>query len=263
MSDDVLPAEQVSDAELWLMPEFSGKRIFTGSVSSSATNGSGPGFNQSRSGQQNSPRELAGFGFSAQASTNNHAVRAKPRLAMTESLVLQLEQEAKEIGFKEGRAAGYEKGYAEGELRATETARQTLAAQQAALSQLMESIVDPLATQRDGLKLALTGLVASIAERVCYRELMTDNTSIETVVSEAVNALPIGEKCIQIFLNVDDLKTLTAIPDFVQSHWQLTADEHLQAGDCHIKSDNSLVDFSLSTRLQAILDNTFSLDDRQ
>lgn len=265
MSDDVLPAEQVSDAELWLMPEFLGKRIFTGSVSSTAKNSSFSSANANSpqaSQQQNGHRELAGFSSQSPVTTDKQAVRAKPRLAMTESLLLQLEQEAKDIGFKEGRAAGYEKGYAEAELRATETARVTLAAQQAALSTLMESVVDPLASQREGLKLALSGLVATITERVCYRELMLDNSSIQTVVSEAVDALPIGEKCVQIFLNPNDLTTLAAIPDFVQSHWQLTADEQLQPGGCQIKSDNSLVDFRLSSRLQAILDKTFSLEDK-
>lgn len=273
MSEDILPQEQVVDAELWLMPEFIGKRVFTGSLTgragSSEKSASDLAQQQSQSQPQSRPTSSpAGF---ARGSASQTADGAKPRAqftrAMTASQLQLLEQEAKEEGFKQGRAEGYEKGYAEGELRARESveqhAKSTLAAQQSTLSQLVVSIIDPLAEQRDALQKALTRLVAAIAERVCYRELLSDSSSILTVVSESIDALPIGESNIKIFLNPDDLTIIQSLPDFVQDNWPLAADPQLQIGDCRVESDHSLVDFTRSSRLQTILDETFSLEEQR
>lgn len=267
MSEDILPQEQVVDAELWLMPEFIGKRVFTGSLTGRAGSSNNPS-NDLAKPQPQSMSSPAGFG---RGSLNQQADDAKPRAqftrAMTASQLQLLEQEAKEEGFKQGRAEGYEKGYAEGELRARESveqhAKSTLAAQQTTLSQLVVSVIDPLAEQREALQKVLTGLVAAIAERVCYRELLTDNSSILTVVSESIDALPIGESNIKIFLNPDDLTIIQSLPDFVQANWPLAADPQLQIGDCRVESDHSLVDFTRSSRLQTILNETFSLEDQQ
>ena len=239
MSEDILPQEQVVDAELWLMPEFIGKRVFTGSLTgragSSEKSASDLAKQQSQSQSPSpSPSTSSPAGFargSARQTTDDAQPRAKFTRAMTASQLQLLEQEAKEEGLKQVLAEGYEKGYAEGELRARESvelhAKSTLAAQQSTLSQLVVSIIDPLAEQRDALQKVLTRLVAAIAERVCYRELLSDSSSILTVVSESIDALPIGESNIKIFLNPDDLTIIQSLPDFVQDNWPLAADPQL------------------------------------
>ncbi len=244
MTDDVLPVEQVTAAEPWLLPEFKAKHIVSGA---------------------DEPKQLSGFAQRRSAVSNKPSSLLKLNRAMTAGQLEQLTQEAREAGFKEGRVAGYEKGYAEGESRARETveahAQVALAAQQSSLTQLIESVIQPMGVQQDQLQTVLSQLVAKIAERVCYRELLTDNNSIQAVVSEAIDALPIGESDIKIYLNPKDLAVFESIPGFVQDSWPLRSDEQLTLGDCRIESANSLVDFTRSSRMTSILDATFALNE--
>ena len=245
MTDDVLPVEQVTAAEPWLLPEFKAKHIV--------------------SGTDDEPRQLSGFAQRRSAAANKPSAALQLNRAMSAGQLEQLTREAREAGFKEGRIAGYEKGYAEGESRATETvekhAQVTLAGQQASLTQLIESVIQPLGSQREALQTVLTELVAKISEQVCYRELLTDNNSIQAVVSEAIDALPIGESDIKIYLNPKDLAVFESIPGFVQDSWPLRSDEQLTLGDCRVESANSLVDFTRSSRMTTILDATFALNE--
>jgi len=245
MTDDVLPVEQVTAAEPWLLPEFKAKHIV--------------------SGTDDEPRQLSGFAQRRSAAANKPSPALQLNRAMSAGQLEQLTREAREAGFKEGRIAGYEKGYAEGESRATEAvekhAQVTLAGQQASLTQLIESVIQPLGSQREALQTVLTELVAKISEQVCYRELLTDNNSIQAVVSEAIDALPIGESDIKIYLNPKDLAVFESIPGFVQDSWPLRSDEQLTLGDCRVESANSLVDFTRSSRMTTILDATFALNE--
>ena len=245
MTDDVLPVEQVTAAEPWLLPEFKAKHIV--------------------SGADDEPRQLSGFAQRRSLASNKPSSALQLNRAMTAGQLEQLTREAREAGFSEGRVAGYEKGYAEGESRARETvekhAQVVLAGQQLSLTQLIESVIEPLANQRDDLQTVLSQLVAKIAERVCYRELLIDNSSIQAVVGEAIDALPIGESDIKIYLNPKDLAVFESIPGFVQDSWPLRSDEQLTLGDCRVESANSLVDFTRSSRMTSILDATFALNE--
>ena len=246
MTDDVLPVEQVTTAEPWLLPEFKAKHIVSGA---------------------DEPGQLSGFSQRPSAASKSQASPLRLSRAMTAGQLEQLTAEAREAGFKEGRADGYEKGYAEGESRARETVEQhaqaVLADQQLSLTQLIESIVQPLGHQREDLQKVLSQLVAKISERVCYRELLSDNSSIQKVVNEAIDALPIGESDIKIYLNPKDLAVFESIPGFVQDSWPLRADKQLTLGDCRIESANSLVDFTRSSRMTSILDATFALNEHE
>lgn len=246
MTDDVLSVEQVTAAEPWLLPEFKAKHIVSGA---------------------DEPGQLSGFAQRQSDSAKKKTPPLRLNRAMSAGQLEKLTAEAREAGFKEGRADGYEKGYAEGESRARETVEQhaqaVLADQQRSLTQLIESVIQPLGGQRDDLQNVLSQLVAKIAERVCYRELLTDNSSIQSVVNEAIDALPIGESDIKIYLNSKDLAVFESIPGFVQDNWPLRADDQLSLGDCRIESANSLVDFSRSSRMKTILDTTFALDESE
>lgn len=246
MTDDVLPVEQVTAAEPWLLPEFKAKHIVSGA---------------------DEPGQLSGFAQRQSNSANKKTPPLRLSRAMSAGQLEKLTAEAREAGFKEGRADGYEKGYTEGESRAREAVEQhaqaVLADQQLSLTQLIESVIRPLSSQREDLQKVLSQLVAKIAERVCYRELLTDNSSIQSVVNEAIDALPIGESDIKIYLNPKDLAVFESIPGFVQDNWPLRNDEQLSLGDCRIESANSLVDFSRSSRMKSILDTTFALDESE
>ena len=240
MPDDAVPEELPTVVEPWLLPEFEANHI----VSPEIKVPSQGGFSQQKI-----------------ASNQNDVVRPRLHRAMSVEQLAQIKLKAEQEGFQQGRASGYEKGYIEGEQRAKaiveQLASEQLAAQQASLSSLISEIVNPLAKQSHALKQTLTELVEAISQKVCERELLVDNSSIASVVGSAIDALPVTETDLTLFLHPTDLATLESITGFVQPEWQLCARDSLQLGDCLIESENSLVDFRRSTRFQTILDSVF------
>ena len=240
MPEDAVPEELPTVVEPWLLPEFEANHIVSPEV--------------------NTPSQ-AGFSQQTTGSHQNNVARQGVHRAMSAEQLAQIKLQAEQEGFQQGRASGYEKGYIEGEQRAKaiveQLASEQLAAQQASLSSLISEIVNPLAKQRCALKQTLTELVEAISQQLCERELLADNSSIASVVGLAIDALPVTETDLTLFLHPKDLATLESMTGFVQPEWQLCARDSLQLGDCLIESENSLVDFRRSTRFQTILDSVF------
>ena len=240
MPDDAVPEELPAVVEPWLLPEFEANHIVSPEIKAPSQGG-----------------------FSQKKIDSNQSDVARPRLhrAMSVEQLAEIKLQAEQEGFQQGRASGYEKGYIEGEQRAKaiveQLASEKLAAQQASLSSLISEIVNPLAKQSHALKQTLTELVEAISQKVCERELLVDNSSIASVVGLAIDALPVTEADLTLFLHPKDLATLESIPGFVQPEWQLCARDSLELGDCLIESENSLVDFRRSTRFKTILDSVF------
>ena len=240
MPDDAVPEELPTVVEPWLLPEFEANHIVSPEIKTPSQGG-----------------------FSQKKIVRNQNDVTRPRLhrAMSVEQLAQIKLQAEQEGFQQGRASGYEKGYIEGEQRAKaiveQLASEQLAAQQASLSSLISEIVNPLAKQSHALKQTLTELVEAISQKVCERELLLDNSSIASVVGLAIDALPVTETDLTLFLHPEDLATLESITGFVQPEWQLCARDSLELGDCLIESENSLVDFRRSTRFQTILDSVF------
>ena len=240
MSDAEITNENSEAVHAWLLPELVSERLIKNESA-----------NAQRSGFHRNAADL-----SAESKARRPVV---DRRAMTEAGLQALTEETKQQAFTEGRAEGYNAGYSEGEKRAKDVAKTILEQQQSVLHQLIQSISQPIDHQRAELQHALTLLIADIAQQLCLRELKSDNSTIRQVVEEAIAALPIGEKHVQVFLHPDDLAVLQSIPDFIKSHWQLQADAKLQLGDCRVESEHSLVDFRRSQRMQSILEAGFDM----
>ncbi len=228
MSEPVINAEHAASLENWLLPEVGGERVVS-AESGVAQRG----------------------GYSAGPGRTQPPVTR--RRAMTLGQLEALEAQAREEGFQSGRAEGYEKGYAEGQARAAEIAQQNAVA----LSALVESLTKPFAQDQAQIETLLVELIEALSAAVCLRELQTDNSTITTLVEQAVAALPVGERHISIQVSEPDLALLQSIPDVVKPHWQLLANSQLQAGDCIVESDNSRVDFTRSERLAQVIASVF------
>jgi flagellar assembly protein FliH len=74
------------------------------------------------------------------------------------------------------------------------------------------------------------------------------------LVKTAVEALPIGSKNIRISLNPTDLAAIEAYASEQQLEWKFLGDTQLQPGGCKIETPESRIDFSVSKRLQTVLE---------
>lgn len=230
MTDNILSADKASVAELWLLPEVESTHVIA---------------------VRDRGRKSGGF-INKDGPVINSAVH-KASLLMTEKRLDELKSNAEKEGFEAGREAGYQQGFAEGEKRANELAM----VQQHSLNELLAVIGSEVTKESESLKGVLSDLVVKIARALYMRELERDS-SIEQVVDQAVNALPLGEEHIKIYINPDDLKVLESIPEFIQPHWHLFADVDLERGGCLIKTAHSDVDFSLQQRIDAVVSQLFT-----
>jgi flagellar assembly protein FliH len=115
-------------------------------------------------------------------------------------------------------------------------------------------LLDPLHAQDNDIENMLMDAICTLAQSVVERELLTDSSHILELVKSAVEALPVGSKNIRITLNPDDLAVVEAYAEEQQLGWTFIGDTQLQPGGCRVETPESRVDFSVSTRLKAVLE---------
>ena len=86
------------------------------------------------------------------------------------------------------------------------------------------------------------------------RELLTDSGHILSVVKDAIAALPVGSKNISLHLNPDDLVLVENYASDLQKDWAFIGDANLLPGGCRVETKESLVDFTVETRMQHLLE---------
>ena len=225
-----------SPIERWLLPEIGGEHVV-------AVERANAGF----SGRQ----RTAAVGSSSHASS----------APMTRGRLAELERVTREEGYTSGRAEGYEKGFAEGETRARELGVEQTVQQRQQLASLIDSVTLEVTRQQSSLREIITDLVIKICTALCQRELQYAS-NVDTIVVQALQALPIGEQHVQIYLNPNDLTLLESLretkPGLLKSEWKLVAEPAMQQGGCRVQSDHSEVDASFQRRLQDIIAATFT-----
>ena len=154
------------------------------------------------------------------------------------------------IGVEQGKSDGYEAGRQQGlmEMRAQ------LTLEQQRFHNIANGLLNPLTAQDNDIENMLLDVICSLTQSVIQRELVTDSSNILELVKTAVDALPIGSKNIRVSLNPDDLAAIENYATEQQLEWKFFGDTQLQPGGCKIETHESRVDFSVSQRLQTVLE---------
>ena len=185
-------------------------------------------------------------------------VPAAPKTGMT----AQEMQEIIESAEKEGYAQGHQKGYDEGRSQGYEAGRQqaynetrmALLAEQQRFQHIANALLNPLTAQDQDIEIYLLDIICTLTQNVIERELITDSSHILDVVQKAVDALPVGNRHLRISLNPDDLAAVEVYAQEQQLSWTFFGDAQLTPGGCKIETSDSRVDFSVSSRLQQVLE---------
>jgi hypothetical protein len=93
-----------------------------------------------------------------------------------------------------------------------------------------------------------------LTRKIVKRELQIDSGDILNVVKQAVAALPVGAKNLRLTLNPDDLAMIESYAEEKQLGWQFYGDADLTPGGCHIETEESQVDFSVESQMEALLE---------
>ena len=236
-----IPAEEVQDVRAWVIPPIADN----GRVLSSAEK------------EARERREALLRGRKESIETIEIPEPPKAPVVTAEELQAMFDEAEKDgfaQGHKEGLAKGTAEGYEAGKQQALMELRPQLIAEQQRFQQLAQSLLDPIAEQQDDLEQMLLDIVCSLTQSVVQRELLTDSSQILDLVRLAIGALPVGAKNIRVTLNPDDLAAVETYAEEQQLDWKFMGDSKLQPGGCRIETPESRVDYSVSTRLQTVLE---------
>jgi flagellar assembly protein FliH len=180
------------------------------------------------------------------------------KTGMTAQDLQEIFDAAEKDGFAQGQVAGFEKGKAEGYEAGRQQGlmemRAHLTLEQQRFQSLANALISPLTAQDNDIENMLLDVICSLTQSVVQRELVTDSSHILELVKTAVDALPVGSKNIRISLNPDDLVVVETYANEQQLEWKFFGDTQLQPGGCKVETPESRVDFSVSQRLQTVLE---------
>jgi flagellar assembly protein FliH len=168
------------------------------------------------------------------------------------------EKDGFEQGHKEGFTKGNSEGYEAGRQQGLMEMRAQLVAEQQRFHALAQALLEPVNAQDDDIEHLLLDVICTLTQSVVQRELLTDSSHIVGLVKSAVDALPVGSKNIRVILNPDDLAAVETYAAEQQLGWTFFGNSELLPGGCRIETPESRVDFSVSTRLQTVLEQFIS-----
>lgn len=164
-----------------------------------------------------------------------------------EEITVQAQREGRAAGLEEGRVAGHAQGLEEGRA----AAQQELARQVALLQSTMAQLFEPIAAQQTEIEQALMQLALDIARAVLDRTPPLEAAELLPVVRRAVRELPVGARNITVLLHPQQVELLRDCAEWPGA-WQIQADSRVELGGCKVRTDQSLVDYSVELRFRQV-----------
>lgn len=160
-------------------------------------------------------------------------------------------------GFDEGKKAGQAEGQIEGkeqgEARAIQEGKARTDQKVNELQAVMQALIQPIDDQISHVETLLPKMVMQLAQQVVGAELNQGSEHIVRLCHQAVDALPVGAKNIQVYVSESDLPFVEAAIEQQGLDYQATLDSTMLPGGCRVESHESVVDFTLSARWEMLL----------
>ncbi len=171
---------------------------------------------------------------------------------LTAGKLEELQKEAYDEAFQRGMNEGLEAGKAE-------AARRT-----ARLDELLKALSEPFDQMDDEVAKQLVELSMSVVRQLFRREIRLNPTHVIGVVREAIQCLPMASRNVQVHLHPDDASLIreTLTPAEGEPAWVVVEDPLMSKGGCRISTENSNIDATAETRLNALI-NSIAGDERQ
>lgn len=153
--------------------------------------------------------------------------------------------------IEQARKEGYAQGHEEG-LRA---GQQEIRKQVQRLEQLLVALQQPFAELDAAVEEQLSQLAMLVARHLVRRELKADPGQVIAVVREALAALPITSRTVRLHLHPEDAALVREAFSLneEEAHIQVLDDPVQSRGGCRVQTDNSQIDASVETRLNALI----------
>jgi flagellar assembly protein FliH len=162
---------------------------------------------------------------------------------LTAEAMEEIQRQAYEEGFAQGRQEGHAAGLDELRMQARR------------LEALMTTLAEPFEALDQQVEQELVALAVAMARHLVRRELKTDPGQIVATVREAMRVLPAGARQIRLHLHPEDAQLLRnglSLPDD-ERVWRIVEDPLLTRGGCRVVTEDSQIDASVETRMNAVI----------
>lgn len=155
--------------------------------------------------------------------------------------------------YQEAYDEGFNKGLSDG----NQQAMQQIAQQSGMLQAVLNRSARPLQQLDHEVEEQLVQLVVAITRQLVRREIKTDPGEIVAVVREAMQALPVNSRDVQLFLHPEDVQIIKQVlaDGDNNTYWRLNSDPTLERGDCRIQTETSSIDATMERRLTSVIAN--------
>lgn len=152
-------------------------------------------------------------------------------------------EEAKRQGYDEGLAAG----------------KAEIGSRVERLEQLLHALHKPFEELDDSVEAQLVELSIAIVKQLFRREVKIDPGQIIGVARDAIKALPIANRNVQLHLHPDDAELVrqSLTPTDGDVSWVLVEDPLITRGGCRVTSDASQIDATAEARIHKVLAAVF------
>ncbi len=164
---------------------------------------------------------------------------------MTARQLEEIQNQARKEGFQQGLQEGRETGLKEFSERIQY------------LEEVLHSLSEPFEELDKDVERQMAQLAMIVARQLVRRELKAEPEQVIGVVREALAALPIAARNIQLALNPEDaamVREALSLQNNEQSI-QIVEDPVQSRGGCRVLTDTSQIDATVESRLNAVIVN--------
>jgi flagellar assembly protein FliH len=162
---------------------------------------------------------------------------------MTAGRLEELQREAWDEAFKSGHAEGLEAG------------RKAVSERVQRLDELLGALAEPFDRLDETVEKQLVELAMAVVRQLFRREIRQNPTHVIGVVREAIQLLPVASRSVQVHLHPDDAALIreNLAPTDGEPAWVVVEDPLMTRGGCRVSAENSNIDASAETRLNALI----------
>ena len=183
---------------------------------------------------------------------------SQPQRPMTASQLEEIQNQAHREGFQQGLQEGRDAGHKE------------LAQRVQYLEQIVQSLTKPFEKLDETVEQQLAQLAMLVARQLVRRELKTDPQQVIGVVREALSALPVTDRNVQLALHPEDAVLIRESLSLPEGERNITlapqgegrsdgggihiVDDPVQSrGGCRVLTEVSQIDATVESRLNAVI----------
>ncbi|HNP65924.1 MAG TPA: flagellar assembly protein FliH [Woeseiaceae bacterium] len=156
-------------------------------------------------------------------------------------------QELQKDAYDEAWQKGHADGLAAGE--------QTVLQRAARFDELLGALSHPFDELDESVEKQLLELSVALLKQLFRREIKINPSHVIGVVREAIQALPIASRSVQVHLHPDDAALVREMlrPADNEPAWTIVEDPLASRGGCRVTTENSQIDASAESRLHAVI----------